>query len=143
MGLLDKLLKNPEMMGDMAKFAADNPEIAKSVMQLLSSSGGSGGGLGDILGSLQNGGLGDAVSSWLGSGDNQSVSPDALASALGADQVSSFADKAGISGSEAGALLAGLLPQIVDKLSPQGEVPDSGNLDGVLEGLLGSLTKSA
>lgn len=143
MGLLDELLKNPEMMGDMAKFAADNPEIAKSVMQLLSSSSGSGGGLGDILGSLQNGGLGDAVSSWLGSGDNHAVSPDALASALGADQVSSFADKAGVSGSEAGVLLAGLLPQIIDKLSPQGEVPDSGNLDGVLEGLLGSLTKSA
>lgn len=143
MGMLDALLKNPEMIGDVAKFAMDNPEIAKSAMHLLSSGNGSGGGLGEIISSLQSGGLGDAVASWLGSGENAAVAPDQLASALGADKVSSFADKAGISGSEAGALLAGLLPQIVDKLSPDGELPDSGGLDGMLQGLMGSIAKSA
>jgi len=143
MGMLDALLKNPEMMGDVAKFAMDNPEIAKSAMKLLSSSSGSGGGLGDIVNSLQSGGLGDAVSSWLGSGDNLAVAPDQLASALGPEKLSQFAEEAGISGSEAGVLLSGLLPQIVDKLSPDGGLPDSGGLDGMLEGLMGSLTKSA
>jgi uncharacterized protein YidB (DUF937 family) len=143
MGMLDALLKNPEMMGDVAKFAMDNPEIAKSAMKLLSSSSGSGGGLGDIVSSLQSGGLGDAVSSWLGSGDNLAVAPDKLASALGPEKLSKFADNAGISGSEAGVLLAGLLPQIVDKLSPNGELPDSGGLDGMPEGLMSSITKSA
>jgi uncharacterized protein YidB (DUF937 family) len=112
-------------------------------MKLLSSSSGSGGGLGDIVSSLQSGGLGDAVSSWLGSGDNHAVAPDKLASALGPEKLSKFADNAGISGSEAGVLLAGLLPQIVDKLSPNGELPDSGGLDGMPEGLMSSITKSA
>ncbi len=143
MGMLDALLKNPDMMGDVAKFAMDNPEIAKSAMKLLSSGNGSGGGLADIVGSLQSGGLADAVSSWLGSGDNLAVAPDKLASALGPDKLSKFADEAGISGSEAGALLSGLLPQIVDKLSPDGALPDTGGLDSMLEGLMGSLTKSA
>lgn len=143
MGLLDALLKNPEMMGDVAKFAADNPEITKAAMSLLSSSEGSGGGLADIVDSLQSGGLGDVVESWLGGGDNLAVKPDQLASALGPDKITGFADQAGISGSEAGALLAGLLPQIVDKLSPDGQLPESGGLDSMLEGLIGSISKSA
>lgn len=143
MGMLDALLKNPDMIGDVAKFAMDNPEIAKAAMSFLSSGNGSGGGLGDIVSSLEAGGLGDAVSSWLGSGDNLAVAPDQLASAIGPDKVSSFADQAGISGSEAGALLAGLLPQIVDKLSPEGQLPDSGGLDSMLGGLMGAMSKSA
>lgn len=143
MGMLDALLKNPDMMGDVAKFAMENPEIAKAAMSFLSSSEGSGGGLGDIVGSLQSGGLGDVVESWLGGGDNLAVAPEQLASALGPEKISSFADQAGISGSEAGALLAGLLPQVVDKLSPEGQLPDSGGLDSMLGGLMGSIAKSA
>jgi uncharacterized protein YidB (DUF937 family) len=139
MGMLDALLKNPEMVGDVAKFAADNPEIAKAAMSFFSSNDGSGGGLGDIVGALQSGGLGDAVSSWLGSGDNLAVEPGQLQSALGDDQISAFAEKAGVSGSEASTLLAGILPQIVDKLSPEGQLPDAGGLDSMLGGLMGSL----
>ena len=139
MGMLDALLKNPEMIGDVAKLAADNPEIAKAAMSFFSSSNGSGGGLGDIVGALQSGGLGDVVSSWLGSGDNVAVEPGQLQSALGDDKIAAFAEKAGVSGSEASTLLAGLLPQIVDKLSPDGQLPDAGGLESMLGGLLGSL----
>lgn len=142
MGMLDALIKNPEMIGDVAKFASDNPEIAKAAMDLFSSSKGAGGGLGDIVGALQSGGLGDAVSSWLGGGDNVAVAPDQLKSALGADRISQFAEQAGVSGSEASAVLAGILPQIVDKLSPDGQLPDSGGLDSMLGGLMGALTRN-
>lgn len=142
MGMLDALIKNPEMIGDVAKFASDNPEIAKAAMDLFSSSKGPGGGLGDIVGALQSGGLGDAVSSWLGGGDNVAVAPDQLKSALGADRISQFAEQAGVSGSEASAVLAGILPQIVDKLSPDGQLPDSGGLDSMLGGLMGALTRN-
>jgi uncharacterized protein YidB (DUF937 family) len=58
---------------------------------------------------------------------------------LGDDQISAFAEKAGVSGSEASTLLAGLLPQIVDKLSPEGQLPDAGGLDSMLGGLMGAL----
>jgi uncharacterized protein YidB (DUF937 family) len=139
MGMLDTLIKNPQMIGDVASFAADNPEVAKAAMSFLSSGDGSGGGLAEIVGSLQSGDLGDVVSSWLGSGDNLAVAPDQLQSALGSDKISAFADQAGVSGSEASALLAGILPQIVDKLSPDGQLPDAGGLDGLLGGLMSSL----
>ena len=143
MGLLDALLNNQDMIEDVAKFAADNPEIAKAAMSFFSSEHGSGGGLGEIIKSLETEGLGHVVESWLGSGNNLAVKPDQLASALGPDKISSFADHAGVSGSEAGLLLAGLLPQIVDKLSPDGQLPDAGGLDSMLGGLIGGLTKSA
>ncbi len=138
MGMLDAIMKNPELLGDAAKFAADNPEIAKAAMKLLSSNTG-GGGLGGLLSNLESGGLGDAVSSWLGSGSNEAIDPGKLTDAIGADTLSGFAKDAGVSGSEAGALLAGILPGIVDKLSPDGKLPDAGGLDSVLGGLLGSL----
>lgn len=141
MGMLDALIKNPEMIGDVAKFASDNPDIAKAAMNLFSSSSGPGGGLGDIVGALQSGGLGDAVSSWLGGGDNIAVGPEQLKSALGGDKIAQFAEQAGVSGSEASAVLAGILPQIVDKLSPDGQLPDSGGLDSMLGGLMGALNR--
>jgi uncharacterized protein YidB (DUF937 family) len=139
MGMLDALIKNPEMIGDVAGFAADNPQIAEAALKFFSSGNGSGGGLGDVVGALQSGGLGDVVSSWLGSGDNVAVEPGQLHSALGEERISAFADKAGVSGSEASALLAGILPQVVDKLSPDGQLPDAGGLDSMLGGLIGAL----
>jgi uncharacterized protein YidB (DUF937 family) len=146
MGILDALMKNPEMIGNVAKFASENPEIAKAAMSLLSSGegtvGGSGG-LAGVVGALQSNGLGDAVASWLGSEDNKAVSPQKIESALGSDTLASFADKAGVSGSEASTLLAGMLPQLVDKLSPDGKLPDSGGLENMLGGLLGSLGNQA
>ena len=108
MGILDALIKNPELIGNVAEFTADNPEIAKAAMSFLSSSEGSGGGLGEIVGALQSGGL---------------------------------AEQAGVSGSEASAVLAGILPQIVDKLSPDGQLPEPGGLDSMLGGLMGALGK--
>lgn len=135
MGILDTLLKNPDMLGDVAKLATENPELAKAAMGLFTS--GEGSGLGNLVGSLQSGGLGDAVSSWLGSGENASVAPDQLQAALGSDTISKFAEQAGVSGGEASSLLASMLPQVVDKLSPDGQLPDAGGLQKMLGSLLG------
>ena len=137
MGVLDTLLRNPDMLGDVAKFATENPEIAKAAMEFFSSS--DGGGINSLLGSLESGGLGDAVSSWLGSGDNASVAPEQLQSALGDDTIAKFAEKAGVSGGEASSLLANILPQVVDKLSPDGNLPDAGGLDSMLGQLMRGL----
>lgn len=138
MSILDAIVKNPEVVGDVAKFAADNPQIAKAAMDLISSAGDSDG-LGGILEKMQSGGLGEVVSSWLSGGDNLAVSPDKVHSALGPDLLENFSKKAGVNSTEASSLLAGLLPQIVDKLSPDGQLPDNNNLDNLLSGLMGSL----
>jgi uncharacterized protein YidB (DUF937 family) len=140
MGMLDSLIKNPEMLGDVAKFAMDNPEVASAAMKMFSSGEGNSG-IGSIVESLSAGDLGDVVSSWLGSGDNKAVDPGKLADALGTDKLSKFAEQAGVSGSEASTLLASFLPQIIDKLSPDGKLPDAGNLDSMIGGLLGGIGK--
>jgi uncharacterized protein YidB (DUF937 family) len=141
MGILDSLMKNPQMLGDVAMFASDNPQIAKAAMSFLSSSGGGGAtgsaGLGGVLSALQSGGLGDVVSSWVGTGANKAISPAQVRAALGSEKVSQFAKQAGVNPSEASSALAAMLPQLVDKLSPDGKLPDAQGLDGLIGKLLG------
>jgi len=81
------------------------------------------GGLNDLLKQFQQNGHGDVASSWVGSGPNKAISPKDLASALGADRISSLMDQSGMSRDE---LLSGLsqqLPDVVDQLTPDGRVP--------------------
>lgn len=139
MGLLDSLTKNADLFGDVADLVKQNPDITKAAAALFSkddNSVGGGGGLEGILAALDSGGLNDLVSSWVGSGTNQVVSADQLASVLGGDTLSQFADKAGIDAGQAGGVLSSLLPSLVDKLSPDGKLPDSDSLQDALKGLL-------
>ena len=135
MGILDSLVKNPQMIADVAKFAKDNPQVAKAAMDFLSSQ--SGGGLSSVLGALQANGMGDAVSSWISTGKNKSITAQEIQSALGRSKVHQFATQAGVDDDQASATLAGLLPGLVDKLSPDGKMPDSQNLERLLGSIIG------
>jgi uncharacterized protein YidB (DUF937 family) len=110
----------------------------------LGGGGGSGGGLGDVLGGLLGGGAagsvlsgglgdllkqfqqsghGDVAHSWVGTGPNKAISPDALESALGTDTLDTLAKQTGMGRDD---LLAGLsqhLPRFVDQLTPHGRLP--------------------
>lgn len=144
MGILDTLLKNSDSIIDMAKLALENPDLTKAAMSLMSpndTSVGGGKGLGDILEAMNGAGMGELVSSWLGSGANQPVDGSQIKAALDEETLNQFAGKAGLGGSgEAASVLAGLLPQIVDQLSPDGRLPEANGLDNVIGGLLGRLT---
>jgi uncharacterized protein YidB (DUF937 family) len=87
------------------------------------------GGLTGLIEKFQKGGLGEVVSSWVGTGANQPVSADQIINALGADRVQEIAEKVGLSGNQVSDGLASLLPQIIDKLTPNGQIPD-GNVLG-------------
>ena len=81
------------------------------------------GGLNDVLKQLHQAGQGDVAKSWVGTGPNKAISPDDLASALGADQVNALSAHSGLSQND---LLEGLsqyLPQVVDHLTPNGRMP--------------------
>ena len=136
MGMLDAFLENPKLIGDVAKFAKDNPQVAKAAMGLLGSGGGNDG-LGGVLGALQSKGFGDLVSSWIGTGSNKAISPEQLQAALGSQKLSQFADQAGVSRNEASSTLASLLPSLVDKLSPDGKLPDAGGIESMIGKLMG------
>jgi uncharacterized protein YidB (DUF937 family) len=83
------------------------------------------GGLNDLLKQLQESGHGEVAKSWVGTGQNQPISPKDLGSALGADQINSLTSEFGLSHDE---LLHGLsqyLPQVIDHLTPGGQVPEA------------------
>lgn len=94
------------------------------------------GGLGGLLEQLQQGGLGDAVASWVGSGQNQPVSADALQNALGSDKLAAIAAKLGMSPDTLSAHLSEMLPQVVNHLTPGGQVEEGGFNLGKLGSLL-------
>ncbi|HVV92213.1 MAG TPA: YidB family protein [Hyphomicrobiales bacterium] len=86
------------------------------------------GSLGGLLDRLKNGGLGDVANSWVGTGPNASVEPGQLGAALGQDTISSIARRAGMSEQDLLAQLAQALPGLVDRLTPNGRLPQQGEL---------------
>ena len=100
--------------------AHDPHAMLESVMELI----GQHGGLGGLLDKLKAGGLADAVSSWVGTGDNQAVPANQLESAIGADTISKITAKLGITKEQASSLLARYLPMVIDKLTPHGKLEE-------------------
>ncbi len=95
------------------------------------------GGLGNLTGMLSQLGLGDQVQSWIGTGENQPVSADDIQNSLGSNgTLAELASSAGVSESEAAGGLAQLLPELVNKLTPNGKI-DAGDIGSILSGLLG------
>ncbi len=88
-----------------------------------SGAGGLLGGLGGLLEKFQQSGHGDVAKSWVGSGQNQPISPGPLSSALGPAIIMTLAQKTGLSEQEVKAQLSQALPGFVDKLTPQGRLP--------------------
>ena len=97
------------------------------------------GGLDHVLGQFQANGLGEAAQSWVGSGANQPVDPAQLASAFG-PQVEQLAAQSGLTADQVTAGAAELIPGLVDSISPDGTMPESGQLDALLGQLGGLLT---
>jgi uncharacterized protein YidB (DUF937 family) len=82
-----------------------------------------GGGLNDLIKQMEKHGFADTADSWVGPGDNKTIAPGDLAKVLGADQIDAMMQQSGLSRDE---LLDGLsrhLPEVVDRLTPEGEVP--------------------
>jgi uncharacterized protein YidB (DUF937 family) len=82
------------------------------------------GGLSGLLQRFQQSGHGDVIGSWIGSGPNQAIAPDQLHQALGADAVGNLSRLTGLPQNQLLAELSRVLPGIVDKLTPQGRIPD-------------------
>ncbi len=93
--------------------------LSGAVMHLIDQHGGVGG----LLQKLQAGGLGEAAESWIGNGSNQAVSPAQLHNALGGESVQSAAESSGLSTGDLLRQLAQHLPQAVDHMTPDGQVP--------------------
>lgn len=93
------------------------------------------GALSNLTAGFQNAGLGNVLQSWLSSGQNLPISGDQVKQVLGADNVAALGARAGVSESEASTALSGLLPSVIDKLSPSGNMPAQGEIGSALSSL--------
>ena len=129
MSLLDDVLR--EVRG-AAGGAADPSQhsIATDLMGMLSG-GGMSKGLGGLIDLFNQKGLGDVVSSWVSTGQNLPISADQIQAVLGSAQIQALAAKAGIDVSTASQAIAQILPSLVDKATPNGQMPAGGILDAI------------
>lgn len=81
------------------------------------------GGLGGLIDKFRNAGQGDTIDSWVGSGQNKPIQPGQLQQTLGKQTISDLARQAGLNEQDLLAQLSTVLPNLVDKLTPQGRVP--------------------
>jgi len=131
MGLLDSVLGSLSQGGSGS---GGNP-LLDTVLSMVNNP--DTGGLAGLLQKFQEHGLGDVADSWVSTGKNLPISGDQIQEALGSGALGDIASKLGLSTGDVSSQLAGLLPGVVDKLTPNGQVPDMGSLGD----LLGSLTK--
>jgi uncharacterized protein YidB (DUF937 family) len=74
------------------------------------------------------------MNSWVGTGQNLPISADQLQSVLHTGALEQVAAKAGIDPSQLTSMMSTLLPHVVDKLTPDGQVPESGALSQLMKG---------
>lgn len=99
------------------------------------------GGLTKILGGLQAKGLTEQVDSWESDDANEPVSAAQIKDALGDQELNNVAQKAGVSTDQAASAISQLLPQLVDKVTPNGKLPDQNSLSSLLGSLNSQLGK--
>lgn len=121
MGLLDSVVG--ALAGGQS---AGNSPLLNVVMQLINNP--QTGGLSGLVQSFQQGGLGNIVNSWVSTGQNLPISAEQIQAVLGGGQLQNVAAQLGMSTEQASGGLADLLPQLVDKLTPNGQVPEGGDL---------------
>jgi uncharacterized protein YidB (DUF937 family) len=91
---------------------------------------------------LQSAGLGNQVQSWIGTGQNQPVTPAQIGQAFSPEQIAGWAKQAGTTPDAMQAVLAEALPHAVDHVTPSGQVPAPDampDLQAVLGKLLGGV----
>lgn len=108
--------KNNNLLGAAAKLI-NSPEV---------------GGLAGLARLFDQKGQGDAINSWIGTGKNQPISPEAILKVFGAGRIHELAGSLGQSDTDVGKGLASALPQLVDKLTPDGKLPAGDNANELL-----------
>ena len=95
----------------------------------------SGGGLGALIEQMGRAGFGEQARSWIGTGENQALPSGALEQIFGAGGLAEIARRAGLTQDEASRGLAQLMPEVVDRVTPRGEVPGDDDLLASVEDL--------
>ncbi len=133
MGLLDGIAG--QVLGSMLGGNKDKSLLAQVAMEMINKNGG----LGGVLEKFNQGGLADLAASWVGQGQNQSLSQDQVSNVFGNDMIADMASKFGIDSSLLTGQIAEYLPELVNQATPKGAVDDKS--EDMLGEVLGMLLK--
>jgi uncharacterized protein YidB (DUF937 family) len=122
MGLLDSVAG---MLGGGASGGGSSAALVQQIAQMLAGNAGSGG-LAELVQSFNRSGLGPLVASWIGTGQNLPLSPEQLQQVLGQGKIGQIAQSVGLQPEQVSAQLSQLLPHVVDKVTPDGQIPADG-----------------
>lgn len=129
MGLMDEVLS---MAGSTGSQQTEHASALSAILSFITSP--QVGGIGGLQQMFQQGGLGSVFSSWLGSGPNQPVSANQLQNVLHGGALQQAAQQSGMDPGRLVGMMSTLLPHLVDKLTPNGQVPSAGALQQMLKG---------
>nr|WP_116808497.1 YidB family protein [Steroidobacter cummioxidans] len=132
MGLLDQIggmLGGHRQASDPSEAA--NKGLLQQVIGMLSAPGA----LNNLTSAFQGAGLGNVLQSWIGKGENLPISGEQVKQVLGSGTVSDLGARAGLSESDTSNKLAGMLPQVIDKLTPDGKLPSQSDLSSSLSSM--------
>lgn len=143
MGLLDEVLK--QAAGGALSGGAGAPgagmtpggqhaQMLDAVIGMLGNQ--QAGGLDGVKRSFDTNGLGDLMSSWVSTGQNQPISPAQVQQGLGGDVLGQLAQKVGVSPQMASTMLTMILPLVIDRLTPKGQMPNQASLPNILTELM-------
>ena len=133
MGLMDTV------MGLVGK-SGGGKDVMSQLSTMLTGKGGDGMGLSRLMDQFKGAGLGDKADSWVGTGENQPLSPDEVEKAIGADRLAKMSKETGKSVDELKQDLSTAIPESVNKLTPEGKMPNPSDLMNMAKNLdLGSL----
>ncbi|MCU7495351.1 MAG: DUF937 domain-containing protein [Ignavibacteria bacterium] len=124
MGLMDDI--KGAAGGVLGNLGGQNSGIVNALLQMFSHN--EQGGLQGMIQSFQQKGLGNAISSWIGKGENQPVSKEQIREGMGEERIQNLATKTGQSPDNVTSKLQEVLPNVVDKLTPEGNVPQDNML---------------
>ncbi|HEY7316779.1 MAG TPA: YidB family protein [Candidatus Binatia bacterium] len=147
MGLLDDLIGNvfgaasgrnqrqdplSSVLGGLA--GGSQGQSGNLLLQLALSLLKQNGGLEGVLGRFRQGGLGQQADSWVSNGENMNISANELQQIFGSSTLRDLASQLGMPEEQAGSTMAQVLPELINHLTPQGQVPANGD-EEIAQGL--------
>lgn len=133
MSLIDTLKST--VLGAATDGAAGKMDMLQIANQLLTENGGFAG----LVQKFNSAGLSSTIGSWIGTNANLPISAEQIQKVLGSDQIQKLASQFGMDTSAVTSKLASGLPEMVDKLTPGGEMPSMQDLASKLTSLKGLL----
>ena len=140
MGLLNQVIRTVVISALGAKLAKGRSPIVAALLTLLATralakpedasapSPDNEGGLSGLIDRFRQGGLEDIIKSWIGTGPNKTVTPSQLHEVLGPETMNDLSRQTGMPRDDLLSQLSRLLPEVIDKLTPKGQLPPERDL---------------